>query len=80
MVAFGRIARRHEQGAALQGLSVRRLDLDDVGASLRHQQRRIRPLKDLAEIKDDDAGERQVGDVGHSEIPNLIESQIRYRS
>jgi hypothetical protein len=48
------------------GLAVRRLDLDDVSAGLRHQQRRIRSLEDLAEIKDDDAGKRQVGTVGHA--------------
>ena len=35
---------------------------------LRHQQRRIRPLKHLAKIKHDNAGEREVGRVGHSEI------------
>jgi hypothetical protein len=40
---------------------VRRLDLDDVGPGLRHQKRRIWPLKYLAKIKDDDAGEREVG-------------------
>jgi hypothetical protein len=44
------------------------LDLDDVGARLRHQQSRIRPLKDLAEIKDDNTGERQIGDLGHAEL------------
>jgi hypothetical protein len=44
---------------------VRRIDLDDVCAGLRHQQRGIRPLEDLAETKDDDARERQVGAVAH---------------
>jgi len=58
-------------GTPTQGLAVRRLDLDDVGAGLRHQQRRTRPLEYLAEIKDDDAGKRQVGMVGHAKAPNL---------
>jgi hypothetical protein len=71
--AFVRVEHRNREcralagwGSPTQGLAVRRLDLDDVGAGLRHQQRRIRSLEDLAEIKDEDAGKRQVGTVGHA--------------
>jgi hypothetical protein len=66
-IAIGKVVLLPDGRAPAQGLSLRRLDLDDVGAGLFHQQRRIRPLKDLAEIKDDNAGERQVGMVGHAE-------------
>jgi len=45
--------------------ALRRLDLDHVGPSLGHQQARVRPLIDLAEIEHDNAGERPVGVSRH---------------
>ena len=46
---------------------MRWLDLDDVGTGFRHQQRRVRPPIDVAEIKHDNAAERQVGWVGDAD-------------
>ena len=47
--------------AAAQRLALRRLDLDDVGAGLGHQQSRVGALIDLPEIEHRDTGERPVG-------------------
>src|SRR5438046_7389007 len=47
------------QGAAAQGLTPRRLHLDNVGAALRQQKRRVGALKNLPEIDDREAREGQ---------------------
>src|SRR5438874_282228 len=47
------------QGAAAQGLTPRRLHLDNVGAALRQQKGRVGALKDLPEIDDREAREGQ---------------------
>jgi len=66
------VQHRDRKGRALtrrrpptQRLALRRLDLDHVGPRLGHQQGRVRPLIDLAEIEHDDAGERPVGGGQH---------------
>jgi hypothetical protein len=66
------VQHRDRKGRALarrrppaQRLALRRLDLDHVGPGLGHQQGRVGPLIDLAEIEDDDAGERPVGAGQH---------------
>ena len=58
---------------------MRRLDLDDIGAGLSHQQCRVWPLIDLTEIDDHDAGERQVGRVGHFETLESCEPELLRR-
>jgi hypothetical protein len=66
------VQHRDRKGRALawrrpptQRLALRRLDFDHVGPRLGHQQGRIRPLIDLAEIEHDDTGERPVGAGQH---------------
>ena len=66
------VQHRDRKGRALarrrppaQRLALRRLDLDHVGPGLGHQQGRVWPLIDLAEIEHDDAGERPVGAGRH---------------
>src|SRR6185312_2230012 len=50
-----------DRNAVAQRLPLERLDLDDLGARLGHQQRRIGALIDLAKIDHCDSGERQIG-------------------
>src|SRR5581483_2752348 len=64
------------QGAPAQRLALGRLDLDDVGAGLGHQQGRVRALKDLAEIDDGNPGKRE----GHGPAPSAPNSAPRRRT
>ena len=51
--------RAADHATPAQVLAALRLDLDDVGAGLRHQEGRIGSVVDLREIDDVDAGERR---------------------
>ena len=50
--------RAADHAAPAQVLAALRLDLDHVGAGLRHQERRVGPVVDLREIDNGDAVER----------------------
>jgi hypothetical protein len=68
-IAIGNVVLLPGGARRRSGYAVRRLDLDHVGACLGHQQGRVRPLEDLAEIEDDDPGEGSAGSVGHAWAP-----------
>src|SRR5438309_5866665 len=55
--------------AATQRLALRRFDLDDIGAGLRHQQTRVGALIDLPEIKHRHAGKRPVRPLHYGAPP-----------
>ena len=60
-IAIGKVVLLPGGARRRSGSPLRRLDLDHVGAGLRHQHRRVGALIDLPEIEHDDAGQRQVG-------------------
>jgi hypothetical protein len=53
IIVIGKVVLFARRRAPAQGFALGRLDLDHIGAGLRHQQGRVRPLIDLPEIEHD---------------------------